>query len=252
MGSRKQPSRPELPNRKPKAKVTRARRDYRLSTNGQTDKKNSCLVRNSGEEVASLLIGAVNRRKKDNKREKYNQRGRYNQRDWQAWERILKQARQQWESYRAGKLGANSVDCERAERIGLTIDSGYAACALPVGVASAVGMQELDRAPQEYLAANSEKIRELGFKTPTLKFQNGDVQNLKFSVMDKLHKPLVAACKVAAAGNRIVLQPENQGGSFIEDVRSKRRKRTFERNGVYVLPCWLVKQSPQKALGTSG
>ena len=49
--------------------------------------------------------------------------------------------------------------------------------------------------------------------------------------MDKLHKPLVAACKVVAAGNRIVLQPENnQGDSFIEDVRSKRRKRIFERN----------------------
>ena len=115
------------------------------------------------------------------------------------------------------------------ERIDLKIDSGCAACALPVGVASAVGMQELDRTPQEYIAANAEKIRELGFKTSTLKFQNGDVQNLKFSVMDKLHKTLVAAC------NRIVLEPENQGGSFIEDVRSKRRRRIFERSGVFVL-----------------
>ena len=66
--------------------------------------------------------------------------------------------------------------------------------------------------------------------------------------MDKLHKPLVAACKVVAAGNRIVLQPENQGGSFIEDVHSKRRRRIFERNGVYVLPCWVVKQNSQKRL----
>ena len=82
--------------------------------------------------------------------------------------------------------------------------------------------------------------------TPTLKFQNGDVQNLKFSVMDKLHKILVAACKVVAAGNRIVLQPENQGFSFIEDVRSKRSKQIFERNGVFVLPCWVVKQTSQK------
>ena len=66
--------------------------------------------------------------------------------------------------------------------------------------------------------------------------------------MDKLHKRLVAACKVVAAGNRILLQPENQGGSFIEDVRSKRWNRIFERNGVYVLPCWLVKQNFQKRL----
>ena len=47
-------------------------------------------------------------------------------------------------------------------------------------------------------AANAEKIRELGFKTPTLKFQNGDAQSLKVSVMDKQNKPLVAACKVVA------------------------------------------------------
>ena len=66
--------------------------------------------------------------------------------------------------------------------------------------------------------------------------------------MDKLHKPLVAACKVVAAGNRIVLQPENQGGSSIEDVLSKRRKRMYERTGVYVFLCWLVKQKSQKRL----
>ena len=132
------------------------------------------------------------------------------------------------------------------ERIDLTIDSGCAVCALPVRVASTFGMQELNRIPEEFIAANAEKIGELGFKTPTLKFLNGDVQNVKFSVMDKLHKPLVAACKVVAAGNRIVLQPKNQGGSFIEDVRLKRRKRIFERNGVYVLPCWVVKQNSQK------
>ena len=44
---------------------------------------------------------------------------------------------------------------EKGERIDLTVGSGCAACALPVGVASAVGMQELNRAPQEYIAANA-------------------------------------------------------------------------------------------------
>ena len=61
-------------------------------------------------------------------------------------------------------------------------------------------------------------------------------------------QPRVVACKVVAADNRIVLQPGNQGGSFIEDLRSKRRKRTFERNGVYVLPWLVVKQNSQKRL----
>ena len=146
--------------------------------------------------------------------------------------------------------GDSSMEILQAEdlvRIDLTIDSGCAACALPVGVASAVGVQELDD-PREYIAANAERIRELGFRTPSLKFQNSDVQSLKFSVMAKLNKPLVAAIKVVAAGNIIVLQPEDQGGSFFEDVRSKRRKRIFERNGVCVLPCWVVKGNSQKRL----
>ena len=70
--------------------------------------------------------------------------------------------------------------------------------------------------------------------------------------MDKLHKQLVAACKVVATGNRIVLQPESQGGSFIEDVRPKRRKRIYDRNGVYAPPVLPREAKPSKAFGTSG
>ena len=136
----------------------------------------------SGEEVASLFIGAVDKYGKNNRREGHNRREKYDQSHWQVWERIQEQAPQQWESFKAGNLCVNSVDFEeKGERIDLTIDLGCAACALPVGVASAVGMQELDTAPQEHTAANAKKIWELGLKTPTLRFQNGDVQNLRFS-----------------------------------------------------------------------
>ena len=83
-------------------------------------------------------MDAVDRREKYNRRERYNRRDRYHRRDWQAWERIQKQARQHCESYKAGNLGANSVDAEMGERIDLTIDSGCGAYAVPVGVASAV------------------------------------------------------------------------------------------------------------------
>ena len=47
------------------------------------------------------LVGAVDRRDKYNRRERYNRREKYDRRDWQAWEQIQKQARQQWESYKA-------------------------------------------------------------------------------------------------------------------------------------------------------
>ena len=98
---------------------------------------------------------------------------RHNREYWHAWKKIQRQAQRQWKAYKNGGPGANAADAEMAERIDPTIDSCCAAGALPVGVASAVGMQELNRSPQEYIATNAEKIRELGFKTPTLKFQNG-------------------------------------------------------------------------------
>ena len=80
---------------------------------------------------------------------------RYSQRDWQVWERIQKGARDQWKSYKSGNLCAYAVGSEPGERVDLTIDSGCAACALPVGVASTVGMQEFNRTPQQYIAAQS-------------------------------------------------------------------------------------------------
>ena len=192
--------------------------------------------RNPNDVAGGLFIGVVDKH-----------RG-YTKQDWQAWSDIQKQARHQWKAYKDRSLDANAVDAEAGERLDLTIDSGCAACGLPPNAAAEVSMQELSGPPQEYIAANAEKIRELGLKTPTLKFQNGDVESLKFRVMDKLHKPLVAASKVVAANNRIVLQPEKHGGSYIEDLTTKRRKRVFERNGVYVLPCWVVKQNPAKRL----
>ena len=43
--------------------------------------------------------------------------------------------------------GVNAFGAEMGERIDLTIDSGCAACALPVGFASEVSIQELNRPP---------------------------------------------------------------------------------------------------------
>ena len=86
----------------------------------------------SGQEAASLFMGAVDRRAKRNRREGPYRREKYDQRDWQAWERIQKQARQQLASHTAGNLGAHSVDSEMRQRIDLTIDSGCVACALRV------------------------------------------------------------------------------------------------------------------------
>ena len=51
-------------------------------------------------------------------------------------------------AHRNGGRGANAVDAVMGERVDLTIDSCCAACALSVAVASAVGMQELNKTPR--------------------------------------------------------------------------------------------------------
>ena len=213
LGHRKFPRSPRGPGPKPKGKGKGGKGRKGAASldewpNGQEAQPSD---EKAIKEVVFLFVGAVSRHE------------RSCQRDWQAWERIQKQARDQWKSCKSGTfvsmLSTLSSERERV-KIDLTIDSGCAACALPVGVASTVRMQELNRTLQEYIAANAEKFRELGFKNPTLKFQTSDVWNLKFSVMDKLPKPLVAACKVGS-WQSYCASAKNQGGSFIEDVRSK-------------------------------
>ena len=168
-------------------------------------------------EVAGLFIGAVSRRAK------------YSRQDWLTWNRIQEQARRQWKSYKSGNLGPTAVDAEMDERIDLTIDSRCAACALPVGVASAIGMQDLDRTHQEYIVANAGKIRELGCKVSTLKLQKWG------------HAEFEVQCHGQAT---------HAFGSGVPSGRC--RKRIFERNGVYVFPCCFVKQTSQQMTGTSG
>ena len=77
----------------PKAKVAKARRERRTLTSGQTFRKLHRLMRATAE-VAGFFVGAVSRHE------------RYSQRDWQAWERIQKQARDQWKSYKSGTFVA--------------------------------------------------------------------------------------------------------------------------------------------------
>ena len=133
LGNRKFPSPREDLIRSRRAKLAKARRERRPLTSGQTVIKIHRLMRkpSSRLQVSSLVPSG--------------------------------------KSYKSGNLCANAVDAELGERIELTTDSGCAACALPVSVASTIRMQELNRTPQEYIAANAEKIRELGFKTPTHK-----------------------------------------------------------------------------------
>ena len=123
----------------------------------------------------------------------------------------------------------------RGERLDLTIDSGPAVCGLLKNSAQEVALVKPEGTPKEYNAANAQEIGESGSRTSTLEFQNSDVEKLKLQVMD-IHKPLLSASKAVAAGNTIVLQPYRYGGSYMQGLTTKSRKKFYERNGVYALP----------------
>ena len=130
----------------------------------------------------------------------------------------------------------------------MTIDSGNAACALPVGVASAVGMQELNRASQQHIAANAERIQELGFRDSDTQIPEWRRAEFEVQCHGRVAQTIgggVQSGRCRQSDRATAREPRwlvHVGRAF------EGRKRIYGRNGVYVLPCWLVKQNSQKRL----
>ena len=139
---------------------------------------------------------------------------------------------------------------EKCERIDMTLDSGAAICAMPPDCAASVPLVPLSN-PKEYTAANGETIVEKGIRTPNLEFANGDVGQIPFRVMD-VNKTLLAVSACVKAKNRVVFQPDEFGGCYIETLTKDapqlkpkgRAKKVFEKNGVYKLQAWVTKKEP--------
>ena len=50
--------------------------------------------------------------------------------------------------------------------------------------------------------------------------------------------------KIAKQGHSVLFQPEDQGGSFVK-LSTGETKRLHERNGVYLLLCWVESPNEQ-------
>ena len=144
----------------------------------------------------------------------------------------------------------------KGERLDLTVDSGAAVCALPPDRATKVALRPVAK-PREFVAANKGCMKEYGQRTPNLEFNNGDVGQIAFSVMD-VHKPLLGVSATVKAKHRVVFQPEEYGGCYIEQLDKStpplkpkgRAKKVYERNGGYVLPAWVTDKQPKRQMAT--
>ena len=71
-----------------------------------------------------------------------------------------------------------------------------------------------------------------------LHFQNDTTGPVQFEVMD-VSKPLLSVSRVVAKGYRVVFD-DDEYGSYMLHKDSNTYYKLYEKNGVYVMPGWVV------------
>ena len=87
-------------------------------------------------------------------------------------------------------------------------------------------------------------MRELGARSPNLKYLGGKVAKKSFSVVEGLALNILSTAEFEDANYRIVHQPAKYGGSYIEKLDSKAKplkprgeyRRVFRRGNKYQIP----------------
>lgn len=116
------------------------------------------------------------------------------------------------------------------EKIKITVDSGAAISAMPVGLLPNV---PIDQPPENkhYRAANGTKIKDQGGKRIVFKTDEGGLNSMQFRLAD-VTKTLASVSRMCKKGNRVIFDDD---GSFIENKESGKRLAMKEENGVYVI-----------------
>ena len=124
----------------------------------------------------------------------------------------------------------------------ICIDSGAGESVCPVDFFPDYEMHQTEKVGNLYRAAGGHELRNMGEKRPKLKI-NGVAASMTFQATSHVRKPLAAASKITAKGNRIVLDDENSL-SYIENKATGTKIPLRIENGVYVME---VAVSPKKA-----
>ena len=148
-----------------------------------------------------------------------------------------------------GHIDVLATSSEREEdKFSITLDSGAGASCWPVGM-----MQDVEMKPKQpgikFRAANGEELKYFGRKRigfrPAGEKSGKNGCNMEFHVTNTT-KPLASAMAVVNAGNRVVLTKE-PGGSFIENIATRRKIKLKEVGGTFVFDV-----EGEKRVGSSG
>ena len=124
---------------------------------------------------------------------------------------------------------------ENWQQVWLTVDSGAASSACPEALGPKVAVEPSPESlsGRRFKTASGQLIPDLGFKALTFRFEELKLA-MKFNAT-KVHKPLVAVWPICENGHAVHLE---KGNSFIQ-LKTGRKLKLYESNGLYLLPLWL-------------
>ena len=126
------------------------------------------------------------------------------------------------------------------------VDSGAGESVCPPEAFPSYKTVQTEKTGVTYRAAGGQKLKNVGEIRPNFK-SSGVGCSMAFQATTDVQKPLAAASKITAKGNRIVLDAEGQD-SYIENKQSGKRIPLAIENGVYMMEMEVVPfQGPTKA-----
>ena len=118
------------------------------------------------------------------------------------------------------------------------VDSGAGESVCPVEAFPSYKTVKTEKTGTQYRAAGGQKLTNVGEIRPNFK-SGGIGGSMAFQATTEVQKPLAAASKIAAKGNRIVLDDANSD-SYIENKATGKRIPLVIENGVYMMEMLVV------------
>ena len=113
------------------------------------------------------------------------------------------------------------------------IDSGAGESVCPVTAFPSYETVKTTKTGKKYRAAGGQELTNIGEIRPSFT-SGGKLASMAFQATTDIRKPLAAASKIAAKGNRIVLD-DAESDSLIENKKTGTRIPLTIENGVYMM-----------------
>ena len=123
------------------------------------------------------------------------------------------------------------------------VDSGAGESVCPVEAFPSYKTAKTEQTGTQHRAAGGQKLTNVGEIRPNFK-SGGIGGSMAFQATTEVQKPLAAASKIAAKGNRIVLDDANSD-SYIENKATGKRIPLVIENGVYMMEMFVVPSQRQ-------